>query len=88
MPGLRFGIKARDIRQRDKADAAPPTHHLQPLRDEGAVEAGERHDIRHGRERDEIERRDEIRNRFALFPEHAVQRHQREEGHARRAESG
>ncbi len=52
------GRRAREARcldQRVQADIAALRHHLQPLRDEGAVEALQRGDIGNGAERDEIE---------------------------------
>ena len=53
-------VQSRRVVQRLEAVVAPPAHDLQPLRDVGAVEAGERHHVGDGRQRDEIELGHEI----------------------------
>ena len=55
--GLRRPVGAGDVEQRREPGPAALAHHLQPLDDEGAVEAGQRHDVGDGGERDEVERR-------------------------------
>ena len=49
------------VGERGEADVAAAGHHLQPLRDEGAVEAAKLGDIGDGAERDEIEQFDQLR---------------------------
>ncbi len=57
---LRRAVEPRRIHQRGEAGILPPAHRDQTLRDEGAVESLQRHDIRDGAERDQIERRQQI----------------------------
>ena len=38
-----------------------PRHHLQPLADQRAVDAGQRHHVAHGRQRDQVEQADQVR---------------------------
>ena len=49
-----FG-EAGNVDQRGQPDVAAGAHDLQALRDKGAVEPGQRHDIGNGAERDDIE---------------------------------
>ncbi len=53
--GRRRLVQARGVAQRLEADILAPTHHLQPLRDIGAVQAGERHHVGDGCQRHEVE---------------------------------
>ncbi len=55
----------RRLGQRGEADIAAPRHHLQPLRDEGAVEAAQLRDVGDRAERDEVEQVDQLRLRAA-----------------------
>ena len=48
-------VQPRRVVQRLETFVAAPAHHQQPLRDVGAVEAGERHHVGDGRQRDEVE---------------------------------
>ena len=61
MIGPRRTVGAGDVEQGRQPRPAALAHHLKPLDDEGPVEAGQRHDVGDRRERDEIERGDEIR---------------------------
>ena len=56
MIGPRRPVRAGDVEQGREARPAALPHHLEPLDDEGAVEAGQRHDVGDGRERHEVER--------------------------------
>src|ERR1700722_10780566 len=90
MIGSRRSVRAGGVEQSREPRAAALPHDREALDDKGAVEPDERHDIGDGGERDEVERRHEILA-FAAGPEagcpqRAVQRHERHEGHARRAE--
>ena len=74
-----------------EAGTATMAHYRQPLGHEGAVEAGERHDVGDGGEGNEIEgvrqgRFGPLRAEVALQAQGAVQRHKRQEHHAGRAE--
>ena len=87
MIGPRRSVGPGDVEQGGEPRPAALAHDLQPLDDEGAVEAGQRHDVGDRRERHEIERGDEVR-RLAPVPEAGfaqspVQRDQRHEHHAR-----
>ena len=61
MPGLGRPGEPRRIHQRGQADTLAPPHRDQPLGDEGAVEADERHHVGDGAERDEIEESEQLR---------------------------
>ncbi len=54
--GARRPVGARRVEQGRQARAFAPAHHGEAARDEGAVEADERHDVGDRRQRDEIER--------------------------------
>ena len=56
----RCRIDARDIGERTQADIVPVPQDLQPLGDERAVHAFERHHVAHGRKRNEIEQAEKI----------------------------
>ena len=71
--------------------AAAMAHDREPLGHEGPVEARERHDVGHGRQRHEVEGIGELRfgtmaAEEALLPQGAVQRHQGQEDDAGGAE--
>ncbi len=88
MIGPRRPVGAGDVEQRREPGTAALAHHLQPLDDEGAVEAGQRHDVGDGRERDEVERHQKVRG-VPPVPEtrlaqRAVQRDERHERQRRR----
>ena len=88
-------IRARPRgRRRRAAPRARPgrrdAHHREPLAHEGAVEAGERHHVRDGGERHEVEAREEVglgpAGPEAARAQDPVERHQGQEHDARRAE--
>ena len=60
MPRLRRSAEPRDVHQRGEAEVLAPAHRQQPLGDEGAVEALERHHVGDGAERDQIEHAEKI----------------------------
>ena len=72
--------QAGGVGERGEADIAPRRHHLQPLGDEGAVEALELGDVGDGAERDEIEQLDQLRLRPA--GEEAARAQRAEQGRA------
>ena len=91
MPGLRRAVQPRDIHQRGVADMIAAAQRDQALRDEGAVEPDQRHDIGDGAERDVMQHADKIRLRpfrgpEAARPQFAVDRDQRDEHEADRGE--
>ena len=63
----------RDIQQSRKPNPLALTQHLQTLRDQGAIEPRKRHDITHGRKRDDIQQRKQIRFLPAREPSSAAQ---------------
>ncbi len=76
-------VGAGDVEERRQPRPAALAHDLKPLDDEGAVETGQRYDVRDGGERHEIERRAKV-GRLAALPEAgvaqgAVQRDERHE---------
>ena len=81
MIGPRRAVGAGDVEQSRQARTAALAHDLEPLDDEGAVQAGQRHDVGDSGERDEIERDEEVRRLSAVpeagLAERAVQRDQR-----------
>ena len=60
MPGIRRRVLPRDIGKRSQTSPLALRHHLQPLLDEGPVDADERRDIRDRRKRDQIEQRQKV----------------------------
>ena len=60
MPGLGRAGEARYVHQRGRAHVLAPSQRDQPLGDEGAVEAGQRHDVGDGAERDQMQQREQI----------------------------
>ncbi len=60
MIGPRRPVQPGDVGQRAQADAAARAHHLQTLDDKGAVEAGQRRDIGHRRQGDEVEAEEKV----------------------------
>ena len=60
MEGVDRLADARAARQRGKAGILLPADRQQPLHDEGAVDAGERHDVADRRQRHEIEQAEQI----------------------------
>ena len=90
MVGPRRSVGARDVEQRGKPRPAPLAHDREALDDERAVEPDQRHDVGDGRERDEVERGHEIGalafGPEAGLPQRAIERHQRHEDDAGRAE--
>ena len=96
MPGLRRPAEPRNIHERREPRPTPRPHHGEPLHDEGAVEALQRRDVGHGRQRDEIQIGQQIRRRARCRPEafvaqaavQADQRHEDDAGRAERAEAG
>ena len=69
MPGLRRAGEPRDVHQRGQAEMLAAAQRQQPLGDEGAVEADERHHVGDGAERDQIEQRRADRAPAASRPE-------------------
>ena len=63
MPRLRRTAEPRDVHQSGQAEVFAPAQRQQALGDEGAVEPLERHDVRHGAERDQMQRAEQIRLR-------------------------
>src|SRR5689334_15964173 len=61
MPRLRRAREARDIHERSEPKILSSSHRQQPLGDEGAIEALERHHIGDGAKRHEIEQAEKIR---------------------------
>ena len=57
----RRSIGAGDVEQGRKPRPAALTHDRETLDDKGAIEPDQRHDVGDGRERNEIERRHEVR---------------------------
>ncbi len=81
-------VETGGIAQRLEALVAPPAHDLQALRDVGAVEPGERHDVGDGRQRHEVELGHEVGLGRAVGVEAAPaqlarRRHQHEEARRR-----
>ncbi len=78
------------VAQRGETDIAAPAHHLEPLRHQRAVDAGERHDIANRAERHEIEPLHQIGLLPALIPARLAQRaidaSDEEKGHAHRGQ--
>ena len=78
------------IGQRRHAVIGAAGHHLQPLRNEGAVEAVQRGDVGHRAERHEVEQLDQLRFRAvreeATLAQRADGRHRQQEGDADRGE--
>ncbi len=78
MIGARRAVGAGDVEQRGEARASALAHRLKAARDEGAIEADERHDVGDGRERDEIEPSEEVgrdpAGKEAAVAQSAVQR--------------
>ena len=60
MPGLGRAAEPRDIHQGGEPGIVAPTQRQQPLGDEGAVEALERHHVGNRAERDQVEQAEEI----------------------------
>ena len=60
MIGLRRPVCTRHVEQCGEAGPRPRPHHGQALLHEGAIEAAQRHHVGHGRQRHEIERREQI----------------------------
>ena len=60
VPRLRRPGEPRRIDQRGEPDPLAPPHRDQPLGDEGAVEADERHHVGDGAERDEIDEVEQV----------------------------
>ena len=82
MPGFRRTVQPRHVHQRGMADMIAAAQRDQPLRDECAVEAGQRRDVGDRAERDMMQHIQEIRLRPLVNPEAAlaqlaVQRDQR-----------
>ncbi len=71
MPRLRRPGEPRGIDQRREPDPLAPPHRDQPLGDEGAVEADERHHVGDGAERDEIDEVEQVRLGPRRIPEAA-----------------
>ncbi len=65
MPRLRRPGEPRRVDERGEPDALAPPHRDQPLGDEGAVEALERHHVGDGAERDEIDEIEKVGLRAA-----------------------
>ena len=90
MIGARRPVGAGDIEQRRQARPLALAHDGEAARDEGAIEADQRHDVGDGRQRDEIERGDKVGRRFGREEARLAQRPiERDEAHvddARRAE--
>ena len=63
----------RHIQQRGQANPLALAQHLQALRDQGAIEPRERHDITHSRQRHDIQQRKQIRFGPAREPTSAAQ---------------
>ena len=81
----------RRLGQRDQPDIAALAHHLEPLRDEGAVEALEPRDIGDGPERDEVKQIEDRGlgdglGKAAAATQFADQRHAEQERHPDRGE--
>ena len=88
---IRRAVHGGDIQQRGNPRPLATRHHPQALRHEGAVEAGERHDVADGRQRDEVEQRHQVRLGSRGEPLRAAQRpdggDHGEERHAGRAQA-
>ena len=90
MPAFRRAGEAGRIEERGEADPAPALHDGKPLADEGPVEAGQRHHVRHRRQRHEIEARHQVGLgpplEEAARAQGAVEGDEEQEDHAGRAE--
>ena len=53
-------VGPRRVEQRREAGALAPPHHREPPRHEGPVEADQRHDVRHRRQRHQVERAHQV----------------------------
>ena len=72
MPAFRRAGEARRIHQRGQADMLAPPHRDQALGHEGAVEPFQRHHVRDGAERHQIEQVEQIGLRPQHMPEAAL----------------
>ena len=82
-PGGRPVARLRHVEQRRDAGTRAPRHHLQALADQRAIDAGERHHVAHGGQRDQVEQADQVRLlariEEALPAQRAHRRHRRQE---------
>ena len=83
-------VSASDVEQRGEPRAAALTHDREAPDDKSAVEPDQRHDVSDGRERNEVERSDQVRA-FAAAPkarlaQRPIERDKRHEDDARGAE--
>src|SRR5215207_11093829 len=90
MPAFGSLREARGVEDRGKADPAARAYDREALAHEGAIQPLQRHDIGNGRERHEIEALEKVRLTTArpetAHAKLAVERHEREEHDAGRAE--
>ena len=83
-------VEAGGVGQSGEAGVAAAGHHLEPLGDEGAVEAAQLGDVGDGAERDQVEPFDQLRlgaaREIAARPQRPEQGRAEQEGHADRGE--
>ena len=72
VPAFRRSGEPRRVHQCGQADMLAAAHRDQPLRDEGAVEPLERHDVGNGAERHKVERVEQVGLRAQHVPEAAL----------------
>src|SRR5271166_3793379 len=89
MIGARRTVQPGDIGQGAQSDAAASLHQSQSLDDKGAVEPGQRCDIRYRSQSDQVQAEQKVwRQSFvpeAALAQFAVKRHQSDKDHARSA---
>ena len=88
VPAVGRSRDQRHVEQRRDAGTRAPRHHLQALADQRAIDAGQRHHVAHGGQRDEVEQADQVRLlarvEEALPAQRAHRRHRRQERDRRR----